>query len=276
MKVINISHLVNEEDNTLTLEISNNQTGEVKVDWHDLPESENYHLVTGDNTNLEILELNEKNSHVIYDIGENSKVKLNIFNSVQGESLTREFNIQANASLEVAFADFSVGDKSLKVDANLLSEGASIYWHLATISEKNDKKNFVINFNHLAGNTFAKMENYGVAKDNSTLNFLGNAKIFKGSKGSSTNQLAKILVFDKGVHAKASPMLCIDENDVKAFHGASEGQINKDHIFYLMSRGVSEAEAKKLITYGYLYPIIQTFTEEDIKNAIVDCITKRV
>ena len=85
-----------------------------------------------------------------------------------------------------------------------------------------------------------------------------------------------ILVFDKGVHAKASPMLCIDENDVKAFHGASEGQINKDHIFYLMSRGVSETEAKKLITYGYLYPIIQTFTEEDIKNAIVDCITKRV
>ena len=54
MKVINISHLVNEEDNTLTLEISNNQTGEVKVDWHDLPASENYHLVTGDNTNLEI------------------------------------------------------------------------------------------------------------------------------------------------------------------------------------------------------------------------------
>lgn len=276
MKVINISHLVNEEDNTLTLEISNNQTGEVKVDWHDLPESKHYHLVTGDNTNLEILELNEKNSYVTYDIGENSKVKLNVFNSVQGEALTRVFNIQANASLEVAFADFSIGDKELKVDANLLSEGASIYWHLATISEKNDKKNFVINFNHLARNTFAKMENYGVAKDTSTLNFLGNAKIFKGSKGSSTNQLAKILVFDKGVHAKASPMLCIDENDVKAFHGASEGQINKDHIFYLMSRGVSETEAKKLITYGYLYPIIQTFTDEDIKNAIIDCITKRV
>ena len=120
------------------------------------------------------------------------------------------------------------------------------------------------------------MENYGVCKNSSDLEFLGDAIIKKGAKKATTKQSAKIVLFDKTCHAKASPKLCIYENDVEASHGASEGQINPDHVYYLVSRGLTEEEAKKLITLGYLNPIVKYFNDEKIKKQIVNSITKEI
>ena len=48
------------------------------------------------------------------------------------------------------------------------------------------------------------------------MNFLGDALVRKGAKKASTGQNAKIMLFDPTCHAKASPMLCIYENDIEA------------------------------------------------------------
>ena len=58
----------------------------------------------------------------------------------------------------------------------------------------------------------------------------------------------------------------IKENDVKASHGAALGAYNPDVIFYLMSRGLSLAESKKLIMVGNVYPIIDSLQDESAKQ----------
>ena len=81
----------------------------------------------------------------------------------------------------------------------------------------------------------------------------------------------KIIVFDEEASGVASPILKIDENDVKASHGAVVGQLNNDHMFYLMSRGLTQDEARMIITLGYLKPVSAQFNEEiqlNIENAI--------
>ena len=65
-----------------------------------------------------------------------------------------------------------------------------------------------------------------------------------------------------------SPILKIDENDIEASHAAVVGKINDEHIFYLTSRGLSEEEAKRLITLGYLKPIMTGFADDEMKNEI--------
>ena len=115
------------------------------------------------------------------------------------------------------------------------------------------------------------MDNYGVAKDSSNIIFTGCNHILKGSKKAITKQNAKIIVFDKDANGTASPILKIDENDVQASHGAVVGQLNSDHMFYLMSRGLSQNEARMVITLGYLKPISQNFSksiQEKIENTI--------
>ena len=70
--------------------------------------------------------------------------------------------------------------------------------------------------------------------------------------------------------------MCIDENDVEASHAAVVGKINEEHIFYLCSRGLGEEEAKRLITLGYLNPIIAYFDDQRIKEDIANAIIKKV
>lgn len=261
---------------TQILEILNNQIGEVELDWNELNFSK-IRIVVGENSNISFLELDEKKDlKVTYECKANSFVRINVFNKNEAGLIDREFNIKENAQVEVAYADFSNGSKTLKVLANLDERNAHLIWHLATLSKEKDIKNFKINFNHNCGETIALMDNYGVCKDSATLNFLGDAIILKGAKKANTKQNAKIMLFDKTCHAKASPKLCIYENDVEASHGASEGQINSEHVFYLMSRGLSEKDAKRLITLGYLYPIIQYFGNEKVKKEIEKYIVERV
>lgn len=256
------------------IEIGENEHGSLVFDWQKL-NMKNVEIIVNKNSTLDIEELSESSMNIHYIFNEYCNVTLNIFSEDLSKDVSYVLSLKSNANVEVAYADFSRGKCTLNVKADLEEIGSSIKWHLASLSQGEDYKDYSINFNHLVMQTNAKMENYGVCKDRSTLSFLGDATIFKGAKKSSTKQNARIMVFDKTCHAKASPKLCIYENDVEASHGASEGQINQEHVYYLMSRGLSEDEAKKLITFGYLYPIINYFSDEETKSKIENCIVNR-
>lgn len=250
------------------------QKGKIIIDGNSV--NEPISIKIGDDCFVECLLLNDNEHLISFDINNNAFLKLNVFTKNNAKDGKLVLNLFDNARLEVAYADFSYGKKELNAVVNLNGNNASVNWNLASLSQNKDFKNYSVNFNHNTQDTYANMVNYGVCKDQASLYFLGDAIINRGAIKSSTKQSAKILVFDETCHAKASPKLCIYENDVSASHGASEGQINKDHIFYLMSRGISEDEAKRLIIFGYLYPIISFFDDESIKKDIEDCIVKRV
>lgn len=199
----------------------------------------------------------------------NLVLKLANFDNAQNLKITA--NLGQNANLDVVFADFSNSDISVKTQINLNKEGARCTWHLATLSNADFKKKFDISFTHYVGHTFALMDNYGVARGKSEIVFSGINHIKEHAKGSETAQNAKIIVFDPDARGTASPILKIDENDVKASHGAVVGQLNEDHMFYLMSRGLTREESRALITIGYLEPISRQFSKE-----IQDVIVKRI
>ena len=202
---------------------------------------------------------------------EDSFLRLRILNINSKDNIKITAEVGSNSKIEVIYADFSDNDSNLDVKMNLVGEGAYVDWKLATLTHHENKKVFDISFNHLKPNTISYMDNYGVSKDKSSIVFSGCNHIFEHCYKSETKQNAKIIVFDEEASGVASPILKIDENDVKASHGAVVGQLNNDHMFYLMSRGLSQNEAKQLITLGYLKPISVHFSEEN-QNKIIDAI----
>ena len=66
------------------------------------------------------------------------------------------------------------------------------------------------------------------------------------------------------------------EDDVQGEHAASAGQINENQLFYLMSRGLSEREAKKLIIEGAFRPVIDRIPLEELKQIIDSEIERRL
>lgn len=205
------------------------------------------------------------------DVEDDCSLVLKLANFGNAENLKITANLGQNSSFDVVFADFSNSNITVNSRVNLNKEGASCRWHLATLSGHENKKKFDINFIHHVGHTFALMDNYGVSREKSEIIFTGINHILEGAKGSETAQNAKIIVFDPEARGTASPVLRIDENDVKASHGAVVGQLNEDHMFYLMSRGLSKEEARALITLGYLAPISKQFSEKT-QNRIMNLI----
>lgn len=229
--------------------------------------TQNISLNNNEKRVLELTDFSDINLNLLDD----SNLVLKLANFKENSEISINGKIGKNANLSVIFADFSTKNTKIQSKISLEKEGANCDWKLATLSNKNDNKIFDISFIHEVGKTTASMDNYGVARDESKILFTGVNHIKKNAKFSNTKQNAKIIVFDKSASGIASPILKIDENEVQASHGAIVGQLNSDHMFYLMSRGLTKDEARMIITLGYLKPVSNEFSEETqnrIENAI--------
>lgn len=264
------------KNNTLEINLDSQNSENYNLDFKSLP-CDNLIINLSNNSTATILNIvHHSNKHIIFNLRENSHLTFNIASFDEENHNQVVVNMDDDSEFKGAYADFSSGDNEFKFDCHLNGRGARATWHLASLLKNEDKKSFEISFYHHNRETYAKMENYGVCEDSSNLSFLGTNKIIKGAHNSATHQSAKIMVFDKKCVAKASPTLCIDENDVQASHAAVVGKINEDHIFYLTSRGIEEKEAKKLITLGYLMPILSHFNDQKTIDDIKENIERRV
>lgn len=118
---------------------------------------------------------------------------------------------------------------------------------------------------HFGRNTESDMITRAVMKDNATAIINGITKIEKGATKSNGQQTEKVLMLSPKARGDANPILLIDEDDVKAGHAASVGQVNPEQVHYLMSRGITRQEAERLIIYGFLEPIVAEIPLEELR-----------
>ena len=227
-------------------------------------------ILNSENKELELID--ETNIFVELSNAELS-LKLAYFSKV--ETLNINCDLNENSKLNVTFVDYSNGSLNADVKVNLNGIGATSDWKLASLATSSFEKKYDISFIHNKENTTAIMNNYGVSKDTANIIFTGVNHIKEYCPKFVTRQNAKIILFDEYSKGTASPVLKIDENDVVASHGAVVGQISDEHMFYLMSRGLTKKEARALIILGYISPFTIHFSEstkERISNAIKEVI----
>lgn len=193
----------------------------------------------------------------------NSVCNLRIFFKNQKNSLVLHANLNDNASLNIYFADFSNDNSSLISNVILLGEGAKSSFKFSSLVTKNDNKKYSISFSHIGEKSESILEGYSVNTDTSKLKVEGISHIEKDAIKSKASQKIKAILFDQTSSAIANPILKIDCDDIEASHACAIGSLNDDHLFYLLSRGIALEDAKKLITYGYLNPIVNYFDDED-------------
>ncbi len=96
----------------------------------------------------------------------------------------------------------------------------------------------------------------GVVKDKAHTIYQGLIRVFKGAQKTDAYQQNKNLSLNDGARADSIPSLEIEANDVRCTHGATVGKVNEEEVFYLMSRGLPRAEAKRLLVEGFLDEVI--------------------
>jgi Fe-S cluster assembly protein SufB len=111
---------------------------------------------------------------------------------------------------------------------------------------------------HAAPNTTSLISSKGISKGTGKQSYRGMVKIYPGAKGSKSTVRCDALMLDNTAQSSTYPYMEIDEEDVTIGHEASVSKVGEEQLFYLMSRGLSEAEATAMVVNGFIEPIVKT------------------
>jgi Fe-S cluster assembly protein SufB len=115
---------------------------------------------------------------------------------------------------------------------------------------------------HAAPNTTSNIFAKSISKDGGRSSYRGLLEVAKGAHGSKSKVVCDALLLDEHSRSDTYPTIRIGEDDVDVGHEASVSKIGEEQLFYLMSRGLSEEEAGKLIVNGFIEPIVKELPME--------------
>ncbi|GIW87671.1 MAG: Fe-S cluster assembly protein SufB [Isosphaeraceae bacterium] len=115
---------------------------------------------------------------------------------------------------------------------------------------------------HEAPYTSSRIISKSISKNGGRSSYRGLLKVVDGAKGCKSNVVCDALILDPESRSDTYPYIEIEEADVKIGHEASVSKIGEEQLFYLMSRGLSEAEASTLIVSGFIEPLVKELPME--------------
>lgn len=200
-----------------------------------------------ESTELEISFDSETDTKLSFEYEIKSNINVNIFELRKGikTKVQYKYNICDNSKLYLYRINKS--DMMREVDlVNLNGKNSSVEFNLKTLSSNQEKYDIYISHNNR--NTTSVVNNIGIAlKGGIIFNVTG--EIPKGNSGSYLDQNNQIVTFNP-TKCQINPNLLVEEFDVEADHNAVIGAFDDDAIFYLMSRGISENDAIRLLCNG--------------------------
>jgi len=109
---------------------------------------------------------------------------------------------------------------------------------------------------HVAPNTTSVINSKSISKNGGRGGYRGLLEVAKGAKGAKSKVVCDALILDEKSRSDTYPYISVDENEnVSTEHEATVSKIGEEQLFYLMSRGLSEAEASATIVNGFVEPI---------------------
>ncbi len=161
---------------------------------------------------------------------------------------SNKINITLKNDSRVIYNKFSINSGDY-IYTLLDGEYSNVVINNSVVNNDDTKMKFVIEHNNT--NTSSNLSNHGVNNSSGTLYFNVNSKINRSASLACANQENKIINLVTG-DSKILPNLLVDNYDVSASHSAYISDFDKESMFYLKSRGISEKDARRLLLEGFL------------------------
>ncbi len=177
----------------------------------------------------------------------------NIFNLVTKRAVAHE-----EASME--WVDGNIGSRlTMKYPSvYLMGKGAKGEVLSIAYAGKGQHQDAGAKMVHMAPYTTSRITNKSVSKAGGKTTYRGLAKVLPGAYGSKINVNCDALILDDRSASDTIPYIEIEEEQTTLAHEATVGRIGAEQLFYLMSRGLAEADALSMIVLGFMEP----FTRE--------------
>ncbi len=129
---------------------------------------------------------------------------------------------------------------------------------------------------HKTGGNESRQLYKSVLSDGSHSVFRGRVRIEKDAQKANSEQLNNNLLLTREAQADSIPQLEIYADDVKAGHGSTVGQLNKEEIFYFLSRGINQYQAVRMLSFGFAKALIYKFENEVLQNWMLKILNKKL
>ena len=203
-------------------------------------------------------------------------VIVNMLNDKSMNFLSIENKLAESSEVNYTIVDFGGKTSVTNYYSNVFGNEAKANINSIYLGTENQ----IFDINYIAElfgeKTEINIEVQGALKDEAKKNFKGTIDFKKGSKKAKGDENEFCMLLSDKACSKALPMLLCTEEDVEGNHSSSAGKIDDDVLFYIMSRGISEKDAMKLIVKSKFNKILETIKDEELKELILKEIDKRL
>lgn len=187
------------------------------------------------------------------------------------DDIPSRLTLEAGECLRMTLVAMPGLSASLDLEFDLAGTGASLDVAGLYICNSDEVLDLRINVHHSCGGCVSRQMFKGIVGGHSHTSFDGLIYVAKDSQKTKAYQESHTILLDDTAVAEARPQLEIYADDVECSHGATTGYLDQDQLYYMRSRGIPEAEAKRLQMISFLAPVLDRLPQNLKDDIISEC-----
>ena len=184
--------------------------------------------------------------------------------------------VERDAELDWVAGGFGSAKGKIRIQNDLAGPGATSRVTGAYFADGTQHLDYDTFQEHIAPSTTSDFAFKGALRDTARAVWRGMIRVEEGAQKTNAYQENRNLLLSKTAHADSIPGLEIMANDVRCTHGATLGQVDREQLFYLMARGLSRAEAERLIVRGFFQDVLDRVELEPVRDALASALESRI
>ncbi len=184
--------------------------------------------------------------------------------------------VERDAELDWVAGGFGSKKGKTRIQNDLAGPGATSRVTGAYFADGDQHLDYDTFQEHEAPSTESDFAFKGALRDSATAVWRGMIRVEPDAQKTNAYQENRNLLLSDKAHADSIPGLEILANDVRCTHGATLGQVDREMLFYLMARGLSRAEAERLIVRGFFADILDRIELEPVRRALGEVLEARI
>jgi Fe-S cluster assembly protein SufD len=211
--------------------------------------------------------------------GENSYVQYGSLQNLDEETYTYTLKRgDAGTYSTINWIEGNLGSRLTRSDIETELNGDSSETKIVGAFFGHDDQHLDVNARvwHKAEHTTADLVTRGVLDDEARSVYEGVQDVGRDAWDTSSFQRENTLMLSDDSEADASPKLIINNHDTEASHAATVGQVDKEELFYMLSRSIPEEQARNMLVEGFFVPVLEEIEVDEFREDLEELIAARL
>ena len=243
-------------------------------------------IIAGKNSQAKIIEHYVSTGNGVYFTNAVTALHLGESSNIEAVKIQEE----SPSAYHIATTEISLGSNA-NYESQAISLGANIYRHDLNVILNGEGGNAILEglyltsgsqlsdthslIDHAAPRCTSHEKYKGILDGKSRGVFNGKIMVRKGAQQTNSYQENRNIILSNDAKVDTKPQLEIFADDVKCSHGATVGQLSKESIFYLRSRGIGEEQAKLILIYAFANDVLRNIKVNEIRNSLETILSNR-